>query len=375
MVVAVSLKCPQCRGKRLYRDGLRCLSDGSTVQRWLCRDCGYRFTLGHTLSKENNPITTSRQICVSLQGAKNLTSATETKTVAGTSQQDVKGKVVEHLWDLQKQGRKPSTVKLRGRLLGILARSADLSNPESVKAAIARINKSDGYRFQLVAAYSGYLKSFGLSWERPSYRQTQKLPFIPLEAEIDVLIAGMGKKTATFLQTLKETAMRKGEAYQLLWKDVDTERGTITINAPEKHGLSRTVKVSNKLLAMLKQLPMENEKVFTNPLYIQGSFYAQRKQLAAKLQNPRLLNIKLHTFRHWKATMEYHRTKDILHVRQMLGHKDINTTLLYTQLVNFESDDYHVKTAKTLKEACELAEAGFEYFTTIEDAQVFRKRK
>jgi hypothetical protein len=43
--------------------------------------------------------------------------------------------------------------------------------------------------------------------------------------------------------------------------------------------------------------------------------------------------------------------------------------------VSFESDDYHVKTAKTLEEACELAEAGFEYFTTIDDVQVFRKRK
>ena len=60
---------------------------------------------------------------------------------------------------------------------------------------------------------------------------------------------------------------------------------------------------------------------------------------------------------------------------QLLGHKDINNTLVYIQLVSFESDDYHVKTAKTLKETCELAEAGFEYFPTIEEDQVFRKRK
>jgi len=42
--------------------------------------------------------------------------------------------------------------------------------------------------------------------------------------------------------------------------------------------------------------------------------------------------------------------------------------------VNFESNDYHVKTAKTLEEAYELAEAGFRYFTAIEEVQVFRKR-
>ncbi len=73
--------------------------------------------------------------------------------------------------------------------------------------------------------------------------------------------------------------------------------------------------------------------------------------------------------------MEYHKTKDILHVKQLLGHRNINSTLVCTQLVNFECDDFHVKTAKTLEEACELAKAGFEYFTEIKDVQVFRKRK
>lgn len=57
------------------------------------------------------------------------------------------------------------------------------------------------------------------------------------------------------------------------------------------------------------------------------------------------------------------------------AHRNISNTLIYTQLVSFESDEYHVKTAKTLKEACELAEAGFAYFTTIDEVQVFRKRK
>jgi hypothetical protein len=33
------------------------------------------------------------------------------------------------------------------------------------------------------------------------------------------------------------------------------------------------------------------------------------------------------------------------------------------------------KTAKTLEEACELAKTGFDYFTTIDGIQVFRKRK
>ena len=64
----------------------------------------------------------------------------------------------------------------------------------------------------------------------------------------------------------------------------------------------------------------------------------KRRKIAETLQNPRLLQIKFHTFRHFKATMEYNKTKDILHVKQLLGHRNLNSTLTYTQLVNFESE-------------------------------------
>jgi hypothetical protein len=74
--------------------------------------------------------------------------------------------------------------------------------------------------------------------------------------------------------------------------------------------------------------------------------------------------------------MEYHKTKDILHVKQLLGHKRIDSTLVYTQLVSFESDDYHSATAKTTEDARKLVETGFEFIcTTPENIMLFRKRK
>jgi hypothetical protein len=79
--------------------------------------------------------------------------------------------------------------------------------------------------------------------------------------------------------------------------------------------------------------------------------------------------------RHWKATMEYHKTKDILHVMQLLGHRNIKNTLVYTQLVNFENDDYHSATAKTIEEATKLIDTGFEYVCTHNNTMLFRKRK
>ena len=74
--------------------------------------------------------------------------------------------------------------------------------------------------------------------------------------------------------------------------------------------------------------------------------------------------------------MEYHKTKDLLYIKQLLGHKDLRTTLRYTQLLeNLGNDEYHCKTAKTIKEATQLIENGFEYVTDIDGAKLFKKRK
>ncbi len=82
--------------------------------------------------------------------------------------------------------------------------------------------------------FSRARRRMNIPWKPLAYRRTRKIPFIPLESEIDQLIAGCGRKTATLLQLLKETAMRVGEAWRIDWTDIDTERRTLTLNNPEK---------------------------------------------------------------------------------------------------------------------------------------------
>ena len=72
--------------------------------------------------------------------------------------------------------------------------------------------------------------------------------------------------------------------------------------------------------------------------------------------------------------MEYHKTKDILHVMRVLDHKNINNTLVYTQLVNFKDDDYLAKVAHSEQEACQRIEAGFEYVCDYGSNKIFRNR-
>ena len=73
--------------------------------------------------------------------------------------------------------------------------------------------------------------------------------------------------------------------------------------------------------------------------------------------------------------MEYHKTKDILHVMQILGHRSINNTLVYTHLVDFKDDDYTAKIAHSEQEVCQLIEAGFDFVCDYEGNKVFRKAR
>jgi len=364
-------RCPSCGSHKTFRNGHRFSPDGQKTQRWLCPSCGYRFS-----ETSNSPAlsTSAGQICA--VQVKNLAKQLE-KGEEHAGNTTTKGKLVEYSWYMQKEGYAEATITRRTRLLSTLAvRGADLLDPESVKETMAK-QSTWGLKTKELAveAYSCFLKMSGGKWQPPKYKPVRTLPFIPTEREIDELIASCNAKTATFLQLLKETGMRSGEAWMLKWTDFDIENVTVRVT-PEKGGEPRLLKISSKLIAMLNALPKTRQETFIGSLrHFARSYRRQRTRLARKLKNERIRKITFHTFRHWRATMEYARTKDILHVMKMLGHRSIQNTLLYTQLVNFEGDEFHSATAKTAAEGQKLVEAGFEYVCSFENVKVFKKRK
>lgn len=386
-------RCPQCGNSRLYKDGLRYLTDDSNVQRWLCRDCAHRFSEKPLQEKRdwqiNTPalIVSKRQVCELLtEDSKNLTEVTRQEQAQREGTQptaDVKGNIVSFLFHLEKEGYAKDTIRgTAGALRALQQRGANLLDPESVKEVLAKEQKwSPNRRKNVINYYTLFLKYNKIVWEKPRCKIQQKIPFIPTETEIDALISGTGKKTATFLQTLKETAMRSGEAKRLQWTDVDFERHIVRLNDPEKGSNPRIWKVSTKLIAMLNNLPRIADKIFGNgPLStIKATYINARKSLANKLQNPRLLAITFHTFRHWKATMLYHQTKDPYYVKDFLGHKSLNSTEIYINIERtmFEStsDEFTVKVTEKAEEIKTLLETGFEYVCQKDDLIFLRKRK
>lgn len=293
--------------------------------------------------------------------------------------QKLKGDLTLYEGTLHKDGFKCSTISSRIKKLNRLIKLCNPYNPEEVKEIIAKQDWKDSTKQTTVNILNGFYKFKNIKWKPPRYKPVERLPFIPTEQEIDQLIASVGKVMATLLQTLKETGIRIGEAVQLRWTDYNEEQRTLNIT-PEKGSNPRILPISQKLRAMLNALPRRRETIFMKSKHtLRTSFSRQRKTASKKLQKPRLLKISFHTFRHWKGTMEYHKTKDIIHVKQILGHKDITSTMTYINIEQSiflsQNDQYHSAIATTIQEAQKLIETRFEYVTEIDGTKLFRKRK
>ena len=129
---------------------------------------------------------------------------------------------------------------------------------------------------------------------------------------------------------------------------------------------------------MLGRLPKTSERVWCTKAAetLRESFEDREKRWHINLGTRGSSDSLPPTFRHWKATMEYARTKDILYVQRLLGHKSLKSTLRYTQLITLpQNEEYICEVAENVQGAEDLIEAGFEYVTDINGVKLFRKLK
>ena len=80
----------------------------------------------------------------------------------------------------------------------MMKRSVDRTQPEEVKKLLAVHDEwSANYENVHIDAHTSFLRFMGRTWNPPKYAPERELPFIPLEKEIDVLIAGCSKKNCS----------------------------------------------------------------------------------------------------------------------------------------------------------------------------------
>jgi integrase len=379
-----SRECPSCHSNRFWKDGIRKTKNGS-VQRCVCRDCGYRFSESSVLSMNLN-YGSKRRVCAVLMEAKNLTEVEPQKSgLAGATKPTeaiVKGKIVEFEWYLMRNGYKPSTIKRYTRELELLAkRGANILEPESIKETVAKQSWKDSRKLGVCHVYNTFLNVIGKIWVMPKYKPVHMHPFVPTESTLNQIIAGTGKKMSTYFQLLTETGVRSGEADKLRWIDVDQERCIVRV-IPEKNSKPRTLRVSKDLIGRLMLLPKTSERVFGDVGYNakRTGWARTRKSLAKKLNNPQIAQVTFHTFRRWYATNLYHETKNILFVQRRLGHKNIASTLLYVEIEeelygNSPDGKFICEIAETSEKAKKLIEKGFDYLGEIHGEPMFRKRE
>jgi integrase/recombinase XerD len=369
------VSCPACGSPRIIHSGWR-YDQNSPIQRYRCRDCGYRFSFRHTPLKKHS----NKNVGGACQEIQLLTEEQKQTTIA-QRESNTKGQIVSFAWHLKKLGRAESTIKTYSKHIKRLAKHGDLNDPESVKSVIASEYRDSNTKRLACCAYDAYLKFVGGQWIKPNYQPEHKTVFIPTDEELKLAVNSGHKQSMIYVRFLYETGARANEAARLHWTDLDRERRTVMVKA-SKHGNSRIISISEDLMKLLFSLPKDRETVFRKrPTNSRSSAFHNRMIRLAKIHdNPRMLKIHLHTFRHCKALREYHKTKDILHVMDVLGHRKVETTMIYVRLYKQiyktqQPDQFITKIASTKEERIDLMSDGWDLVDKEGIDWYFRKPK
>jgi len=141
--------------------------------------------------------------------------------------------------------------------------------------------------------------------------------------------------------TFLSTGMRKSELEFLEWIDIDFPRRKIKIRAKsdwQPKTSDREIPINDPLLAVLKERKRDNEKT-TKSRYVFCSGDGSRLKvklreklikIAIQAQIPDLTRV--HTLRHTFASQLVMNGVDLPTVKKLMGHADIETTMIYAHL-------------------------------------------
>jgi integrase len=263
-----------------------------------------------------------------------------------------------------------------------MAKTADLNSTERIEAFVFGLEVMNKYRNALFDAYGHYCKANEIKWDRPEIRAEVYPVKVPTEENIDKVIVCASLKYAAIFH-LSKHGLRPDEISKITLRDIDLTSGVLSVRT-SKMGLERTLKLKPEAFDLLRdyvnrrQSSNLNEKLFASSKVIADSWRACRKKAYQRFKNTELLKIRLYDLRYWFGTTEYIKTRDIFHVKYMMGHRNIESILHYMHiakgLVSY-SDDYTVKVASSIDEFMSLLESGFAYVSDYNGLKVLRKRK
>jgi len=182
------------------------------------------------------------------------------------------------------------------------------------------------------------MQSKGKQWNKPFYSRYDKKRKAPKEQLIDFIIQHAKPVTRLKLMVEKDLGTRPIELFWLKVRDIDLTNGNVSITGA-KHTIGREGKLKANTLALLR-LYIEQNNLRMNDQIFKGknadnfaeNYRHLRNSLAKKHNMPELKQVQLYDFRRFKASKEYHLSRNLLLVKQLLGHKHIDQTEKYISL-------------------------------------------
>ena len=217
----------------------------------------------------------------------------------------------------------------------IQSRKGKVSN-STINKDIAAIKKMFSYAFEVEATTLNPLVRFKvLPVQETALR-------IITRAEFERLIDAMPTpEMSAFVAVTGETGMRKSEALNLKWEDIDFPRKRIVIERTKGKRV-RYVPLSDKAIQKILELSryIGVEKIFVRD---SGSHKGQSiknpyRQFCAGRKAAGLEWVTIHGLRHYRATSWIQYGAEPRSVQEKLGHKAIQTTMRYVHYVETHGD-------------------------------------
>jgi len=168
------------------------------------------------------------------------------------------------------------------------------------------------------------------------YRKERKLPDVLSIEEIKLVIDSIENlKHRTSISLIYSCGLRISECVNIKVSDIDSKRMMIKV-VQSKGKKDRYVPLSGKMLLLLREYYKgykPKEYLFegqTEKYYSTRSIQSILKSAISKTKIKKKISV--HSLRHSYATHLLEQGTDISLIQKLLGHKDIKTTLLYTQI-------------------------------------------
>ena len=181
-------------------------------------------------------------------------------------------------------------------------------------------------------------------YQLPSRKFDSFLPFVPSKQEVAVFFSSLSDlKVKSMVALMYSAGLRIGEVSRLKCSDIDKLNMRIHISHT-KNRSDRYAKLSPKVLPLLesywyscgkpRNYLFPKQSGIDKPIdtfYLSRHIHSHEKRLGWQ---PRFT---CHSFRHAFATHLHENGTDLLTIKSLLGHKSLNSTMIYVQLANIHT--------------------------------------